>query len=208
MTTQEVMKWRYATKKFNGEKIAQEDLDYILQAGNLSATSYGLQPISFVVVSDDEIKEKLLPHAYNQMQVTSCSDLIVICASTQIDEVYIKEYISRLESERGMEEGTLAEFQKVIISDVTNRSEEERTTWAHKQGYITLGSMMIAAAEKKIDGCPMEGFDNARFDEILRLSEHNLTSTVIFPVGIRSEEDETQHYRKVRKDLEKIVIRK
>ena len=202
------MKWRYATKKFNGENITEEDLNYILEAGNLSATSYGLQPLSFVVVSSDEIKEKLLPHAYNQMQVTSCSHLIVICASTAIDEQYIEKYISRLESEREMEQGSLSEFQKVIVSDVTNRSQEERTTWAHKQGYITLGSMMIAAAEKKIDGCPMEGFDNAHFDEILGLPEHNLTSTLLFPVGIRSEEDESQSYKKVRKELENIVIRR
>jgi len=208
MNTHESLQWRYATKKFNEEKVSEDDLNYILEAGNMAATSYGLQPISFVVVSDHETKEKLLPHAYNQMQVTSCSDLVVLCASTKIDEVMISEYMQRIATTREMDVEKLNDFKEVLISDLTNRPQDVRTEWAKKQAYIALGSMMIAAGERKVDGCPMEGFDNAKFDEVLGLGDHSLTSAVIFPVGFRSEKDQSQEYKKVRRDLEDIVVRK
>ncbi|MEE3244334.1 MAG: NAD(P)H-dependent oxidoreductase, partial [Bacteroidota bacterium] len=40
------LKWRYATKKFDDSKILSEDkLDILKEAFNLTATSYGLQPV-------------------------------------------------------------------------------------------------------------------------------------------------------------------
>ena len=51
----------------------------------------------------------------------------------------------------------------------------------------------------RIDTCPMEGFDNAKFDEILNLKEKNLQSSVIIPVGYRSEDDSYKDLEKVRK---------
>ena len=55
----ESLQWRYANKKFDPDKsVSPQDLQTILEAGNLAATSYGLQPVEFVVVSDaaDRIK--------------------------------------------------------------------------------------------------------------------------------------------------------
>ena len=209
MNTIQSLQWRYATKKFDSKReVSLENLELILSAGNLSATSYGLQPITFMVVSSDEMKQKLLTHAYNQNQVTTCSHLIVLCASTNINEDMVDHYMQRIADERDMQAEDLSDFKDAIVSDVTNRTQEERTTWAKKQAYIALGSMMIAAAELKIDGCPMEGFDTGKFDEVLGLSEKELTSAVIFPIGYRSPEDETQNYEKVRKKLNEIVIRK
>ena len=209
MNTIQSLKWRYATKKFNSDKeVSLEHLELILSAGNLTATSYGLQPISFVVVSSDELKEKLLTHAYNQNQITTCSHLIVLCASTKINEHMVDHYMHRIADERDMKVEDLKNFRDAIVSDVANRTQEEKTTWAEKQAYIALGSMMIAAAELEIDGCPMEGFDKEKFNEVLGLSEKELTSAVLFPIGYRSEEDETQNYEKVRKEINEIVIRK
>jgi nitroreductase len=206
MNTHDSLQWRYAAKKLIADKqVPEEDLEYILQAGNLAATSYGLQPFSIIVVTDEETKLELLKHAYNQVQVSENSHLIVLAAATNVDEEYISEYTSRMERERGLESGALDGFKKVMVGDLTNRSQEERITWSQKQAYIALGSMMIAAGEKEVDGCPMEGFSNDEFDRILGLSEMNLRSTALFPIGYRSPEDESQNYKKVRKGLEDLV---
>jgi nitroreductase len=66
---------------------------------------------------------------------------------------------------------------------------------------------MLAAAERGIDHCPMEGFSAEGFDEVLGLAAHNLTATVILPIGYRSAEDATQHYAKVRKSMDAMVVR-
>ena len=208
MHTKNWLKWRYATKKFDATKeVSADDLEYILEAGNLAATSYGLQPFKIVVVTDKEKKQALVGHAYNQGQVGENSALLVLAARTDVDATYIAEYTARIERTRSLPAGAVDGYKDMMVGDLTNRTEADRLVWAQKQAYISLGTMMIAASEKGIDNAPMEGFNPAGFNEILGLSAHNLHATVILAIGYRSTEDETQNYAKVRKNLDDIVVR-
>ena len=208
MNTHELLNWRYATKKFDTSKeLPDADLDHILEAGNLAATSYGLQPFGLVVVKDKAKKQSLKEAAFGQEHVAENSALVVVCARTDVNADYIKEYVNRVETKRSMDPGSLEDFQSTMIGDLTNRDPKDLLTWSQKQAYIVLGTMMVAAAEKEVDGCPMEGFNPEQFNEILGLKEHDLYASALFAVGYRSPEDETQHYIKVRRDLKKTVVR-
>ena len=208
MTTKQSLEWRYATKKFDTEKaLPTADLDYILECGNLTATSFGLQPFGIVAVTDPTKKAALMEAAYGQEHVGNNSALLVLCARTDVDEAFITEFTTRLETKRELEAGTADSYKDMMVGSLTSKSAEEVLTWSQKQTYIVLGSMMIAAAEKMVDGCPLEGFDPAAFNDILGLTEHNLHATNLLALGYRSEEDETQHHAKVRKDLADIVVR-
>jgi len=208
MTTKQSLEWRYATKKFDTEKaLPTADLDYILECGNLTATSFGLQPFGIVAVTDPTKKAALMEAAYGQEHVGNNSALLVLCARTDVDEAFITEFTTRLETKRELEAGTADSYKDMMVGSLTSKSAEEVLTWSQKQTYIVLGSMMIAAAEKMVDGCPLEGFDPAAFNDILGLGEHNLHATNLLALGYRSEEDETQHHAKVRKDLADIVVR-
>jgi len=208
MHTKNWLQWRYATKKFDGAKeVSADDLNYILEAGNLAATSYGLQPFKIVVVTDKEKKQALMGEAYNQGHVGENSALIVLAARTDVDAEYIAEYTARIERTRGLPAGAVDSYKDMMVGHLTNLTEADRLVWAQKQAYIALGTMMVAAAEKEVDHCPMEGFDPAGFNEVLGLAAHNLHATVILPIGYRSAEDETQNYAKVRKDISDIVVR-
>ena len=81
---------------------------------------------------------------------------------------------------------------------------EHKSNWTARQAYIAFGNLMQAAAELKIDTCPMEGFESKKYNEILGLEDKNLNAAVVLAVGYRSEEDETQHYAKVRKSTEEL----
>jgi len=75
------LRWRYSVKKFDrARKIAPEDWRALEDALVLTASSYGLQPWKFVVVTDPATKEQLLPLSYNQAQVVDCSHLVVFCS--------------------------------------------------------------------------------------------------------------------------------
>lgn len=80
MSIKEALNWRYATKKMNGEKVPQEKVDQIVTAANLAPTSYGIQPFRVIVVSNDELKEKIKAVAYGQEQITDCSHLLIFAA--------------------------------------------------------------------------------------------------------------------------------
>ena len=60
MDINSALAWRYATKKFDAfRKLSDEQLTTLLEAINLSATSYGLQPFRVVVVGDTSLREQL-----------------------------------------------------------------------------------------------------------------------------------------------------
>ena len=67
-------------------------------------------------------------------------------------------------------------------------------------------NLLNAAAELKIDVTPMEGFVPAQVNEILGFNELGLNASLIAPIGYRSQEDDTQHYAKVRKSNEELFI--
>jgi len=203
----ENLNWRYATKVFDTSKeLPAEDLEYILEAGRLAATSYGLQPFKMVVVTDEAKKQELMGHAYGQGQVGVNGALIILAAQTNVDEAFITEFTTRIEATRGLPIGAVSGYKDTMVSSLTADTSENRLIWAQKQTYIALGTMMVAAAEKMVDGCPMEGFSVEGFDEVLGLKAHNLTASVIFPVGFRAESDATQHYAKVRRPAEDMII--
>jgi len=203
----ENLKWRYATQIFDTTKeMPAVDLQKILEAGNLAATAYGLQPLQMVVVTDVEKRQELIKAAHGQKHAGENSALIVLAARTDINEEYITEYTNRIETIRGLEKGAADGFKQSMLNDLPNRTPEARLTWAQKQCYIVLGTLMAAASELRIDNHAMEGFNPTEFNKILGLDELNLTATVILALGYRSEADETQHYAKVRKELKDMVI--
>ncbi len=203
----ESLQWRYATKKFNPEKsVSPEDLQTILEAGNLAATSYGLQPFQFVVVSDPDLRQQLVPFSYNQPQVGQASHVIVIAVRTDVDADFIRASAKLTEKKRGLEEGQLDGYAKQMIGAIMSMNDEQRIVWAQKQSYIVLANLMVACATLKIDSCPMEGFIPADYNRLLELDSKNLHASVVLPVGYRAEDDEQQSFAKVRKTLEEMTL--
>lgn len=200
------LNWRYATKKFdNTKKVSQEDLNSLLEATTLSASSFGLQPYKIFVVENEEIRSKLKPHAWDQSQITDASHLIVLANQNSFGEELVEEYVDNVSETRGIPAEGLQGYADFMKSKLVPLSEDAKAIWTAKQTYIALGNLLSAAAVLKIDSCPMEGFDAAKFNDILGLTDKGLNTAVLVAVGYRSEEDETQHYKKVRKSKENLI---
>jgi len=204
----EDLQWRYATKKMNAEELPKEKLDIILEATRLSASSYGLQPFTILVVKDHELKLKLKAAAYSQDQLDTCSEVLVFCVPTSITESMIDDYVQLVADTRGMTVEDLAGLKQMMVGTILKLSAEEQQQWSAKQAYISLGTALVAAAIEKVDACPMEGFDAVQFGEILELEKHNLKAVVIMPVGYRSPDDATANYKKVRKAKDVLFLHK
>jgi len=84
----------------------------------------------------------------------------------------------------------------------------DKQAWAAKQAYIALGFTLAAAAIERVDASPMEGFDPAALDRVLRLNEDNLSSVVIAALGYRdTAEDRMANMPKVRRPLSQLIQR-
>ncbi len=202
------LNWRYATKHFDPEKkIKSEDLNILLNAINLAPTSYGLQPFNVLVIEDKKVKEKLKEVGYQQPQFTDASHIIVFAAKNNISEKDVDEFMIRIASQRGISVDNLADYKVAMLGKINRLSKGELTTWASKQCYIGLGFLLYTAAQLSIDACPMEGFDNNGFDEVLGLKDKNLNSVVVASIGYRASEDKYQSLSKVRYDLNDLIIK-
>lgn len=208
MNLTDALRWRYATKKFDPtNSVKEETVHQLLEATNLSATSYGLQPFKFIVIQNQSLQDQLVASSYGQRQVADASHVIVIASRTDINEDYIEEYLNLVETERGLEPGSMDDYKSIMGGTVTGMPPETMRQWTEKQCYIALGTLLAACALAKIDACPMEGFVAEEYNKILGLEKLNLESTLVVPIGFRSEDDETQHNKKVRRPLENMVVR-
>ncbi|MBC7405746.1 MAG: NAD(P)H-dependent oxidoreductase [Cytophaga sp.] len=201
------LKWRYAAKKMNPAKaVPQEKVDRIIEAARLTATSSGLQPYEIFVVTNQEIREKIKPVAWNQAQVTDCSHLLVFAAWDNYTAERINMMFDLTNEERDLKNEGWENYRQMLLSTYPARDAEVNYQHAARQAYIGLGSALIAAAYEEVDSTPMEGFDPNAVDEILGLKEHGLRSVVILPLGYREEDkDWLVNLKKVRRPTEKFV---
>ena len=201
------LNWRYATKKFDAtKKISSEDLNTLKEAVRLAASSYGLQPYKVVIVENPEIREQLKAAAYGQTQITDSSQLFIFANDLNAGPESVAAYIQNISETRGIPTEALGGFADMMNGVISNLSQEAKNIWTAKQTYIALGTLLAAAADLKIDATPMEGFNPAAFNEILGFDKLGLNASVIATVGYRHDEDDTQHYKKVRKSHEELFI--
>jgi nitroreductase/dihydropteridine reductase len=203
----QALEWRYATKKMDPtKKVAQEKVDRILEAVRLTATSSGLQPFEMFVVTNPGLREQIQVNAWNQAQVTDSSHLLVFAAWDNYTAERINKMFDLVNEERGIKNEGWEAYRQQLLATYPQRDAETNYQHAARQAYIGLGTALIAAAEEKVDATPMEGFDPAKVDEILKLRERGLRSVIILPLGYRAEEgDWLVNLKKVRRPFEQFV---
>tara|TARA_R110000737_G_scaffold347664_1_gene379670 strand:- start:18905 stop:19537 length:633 start_codon:yes stop_codon:yes gene_type:complete len=200
------LNWRYAAKAMNGKKVPQEKIDRILEAARLAPTSSGLQPFEIIVITNQELKEKIKPVAWNQSVITDCSHLLVFAAWDTYTPERINKMFDLTNEVRGFENEGWENYRKMLLSSYPQKDAEVNFNHAAKQAYIAFSAAIIAAAYEGVDATPLEGFDPAAVDEILGLKAKGLGSAVMLPIGYRAaDQDWLVNLPKVRKSTEDLV---
>lgn len=201
------LNWRYATKKMNGQEVPEEKVNTILEAIRLAPTSSGIQPFSVIVVTNPELKQKILPIAFNQAQIVDSSHLLIFAAWDNVTETHIEENFNRTLTERQMPLDAMDDYKNRLKGIFAARTPEENFQHSARQAYIGLGMALTAAAIEKVDSTPMEGFNGADLDTLLNLKEKGLRSVALLPLGYRdSDADWLVNLKKVRQSKESFVI--
>ena len=200
------LNWRYATKAMNGQKIPQEKINNIIEAISLAPTSSGLQPFEVYVVTNQEVKDKIKPIAWNQSVVSDCSHLLVFAAWDTYTEERINKMFDLVNEIRGFKNEGSENYRQMLLKGYPPRDPELNFNHAAKQAYIAFSQAITAAAFEEVDATPMEGFDVNAVDEILNLREKGLRSCVLLPLGYRdTENDWLVNLKKVRKSREDLI---
>lgn len=207
MNTIESLQWRYAVKKFDENKsLTPAQIDLLKEAFNLTATSYGLQPVKLVVLQNKELQQRLVEHSWGQQQVAQASHVLVLCVQEEMTTAHVNQYFELVKTIRNTPDEVLNPFKSYLVEEIGNKSQEDLALWMRNQAYLALGNLLTVCAVERIDACPMEGFVPEKYDEILELSQHGLKSVLVLPVGIRAEDDYMKALKKVRRNTQEMTI--
>ena len=184
----DAFKWRYATKKFDSsKKVEQELVDKIVEAAWIAPTSSGLQPFEVIVISNQDLKDKILALAYGQEIVRDCSHLLVFAARDNYTTERIDNIYARITEEREQPADRYQAYTDRLKTNYLSRTAEINFAHAARQAYIAFAFAIAEAATLKVDATPMEGFINEEVDKLLKLSEKGLKSVTLLPIGYRDE---------------------
>ncbi len=199
----EIMNFRHACKVFDDtKKISDDDINYILEVARKSPSSFGMEGWKFLVITNEELKAKLKPFCWDQVQITTCSHLVVVLAA--IDSLKVENGVVRSQlSRREMPQESLDAFVELYSSHLrdTLSSDEKIYQWSARQTYIAAANMMNAAAFIGIDSCPIEGFEKENVQKVLKLDTTAYRVAMLLPFGYRINEQPKQ----LRSSFENVV---
>ncbi|MGV8086948.1 MAG: NAD(P)H-dependent oxidoreductase [Candidatus Woesearchaeota archaeon] len=175
---------RYATKEFDKKKIEQKKIDELFDLIRLSPSSLNIQPWKIKVVTEDNVKEKLLPVSWNQKQITTCSHLLVFCADTNL--ISKVDAIEKMMIKSGATKEDIKPYLDMINNTINNMSPEQQVSWVQRQLYLAVSNAVNGAKALGFDSCPMEGFDPKEYSNILKLPD-NLVPTAVVTVGYAAD---------------------
>jgi nitroreductase len=167
-TLAQAIRERRATSSFDGTPVPAVDIKQILEAGLAAPSGYNMQPWRFIVVQTPEQKKRLRGASYNQPKVEEASAVIVACGDADGWRKDLDEML-RLGREGGMPEGYAHQAQVTVPNYLSNFSSEQMKGWLNKQVMIAFTHMMLMAEVLGYDTAPMEGFEQEKVHEVLRL---------------------------------------
>lgn len=184
MEFKELMNTRFACKKYKNKEVDKSIINYILECGRLTPSSFGLEAWSFHVIVGNEKKEALYNACFKQESMKTSAFSICICipkTSMSTEDPFVKQ--------RGIRfPGSLEEF----LDDYKGYYEYLKDTtgiesWLKAQTYLVCSNMMNAAVEKDVQSCAIEGFHNEKVLEVLGLDKNKNTVGIVITFGYRDE---------------------
>jgi nitroreductase len=164
----EAIAQRRSTPSFDGAPIPIADLQKILEAGLSAPSGYNMQPWRFIVVQSPEQKRRLRGASYNQAKVEEASAVIVACGDSDGWRKDL-DLMLQLGRDGGMPESYAEQAKSSVPNYLSSFSSDNMHGWLNKQVMLAYTHMLLTAETLGYDTAPMEGFEQDKVHEVLRL---------------------------------------
>ncbi len=205
-----ILNFRHACKEFDSsKKISSEDFNIILESGRLSPSSMGIEPWRFLVIENQELKDKLGSICWGgKKQMPTCSHLVIYLSRTpkelKSDSAYIDYLLKDVKHLPDEVSSTMKGIMKTI-EETRFDNNKDMLNYSCLQTYIALSNMMTTASMLKIDSCAIGGIDQQAVEKILidkgLLDKEKFHLTICCAFGYRIIEPSD----KLRQPLDEIV---
>jgi nitroreductase len=197
----EALNWRYATDKFLDTPIPEDILHTIIEAARLAPSSMNFQPWKYISIQSPEIRNQIF-EAGGKQEAINAPTLLVLTIPNILTAENVNNVVLAAAKARNADPSTLEGYRNMLQGFVDRTTPEKFFDWSRRQAYISLGMLLLAAAQLEVDAAPMEGFDAPKVTEILGLKDY--TAVTLIGLGYRSPEDDHQSWPKVRFDMKEI----
>lgn len=196
----QVVNSRRSVRKYDSSvRIPEEELIELLQSATKAPSAANMQPWRFMVVTDEELKQKLVPIANNQSQVGEASAVIIVMADLEMynlaEDIFGAAYKAGYMSEE-VKNNMINNYSKMFAALPKDKLRE---MVAFDTGLVAM-QLMLAARAKGYDTVPMGGYNRDQAKELLGISDRYLP-TLMLPIGKAA----VQGHPTTRLPMEKVV---
>ncbi|AKG33478.1 nitroreductase family protein [Paenibacillus durus] len=175
----QVLRERHSVRKYDSSrKMSNEEINDLLNDAILAPSSSNLQPWRFIVITDQALKEQLLPIAHNQQQVVESSAIIAVLGDLEAYRNVNKIWDSAVEA--GL---ATPEVRDMMVENSWNSysafSREKQKEIALVDGGLVSMQLMLAAKAKGYDTVAMGGYDAEKFREMFQIPQRYATVMLI-----------------------------
>ncbi|WP_068986439.1 MULTISPECIES: nitroreductase family protein [Lysinibacillus] len=194
-------KRRSANNFIEGIKMSEEDIRPILEDVKLVPSAFNLQHANYIVVLDEEKKEKVREAAYGQYKVHSASAVILVLGDKEA-------YKNTANLNQGMVDlGIInaCELENIVNENAKfyeERGEEFMKEEAIRNASLSAMLFMLAAKNRGWDTCPMIGFDQQQMRALFNVPE---THEIALMMTIGKEKESSRRLRGYRKPVEEFA---
>jgi len=177
-----VVKSRHSVRQYDPSvKISKEEMKDILEEAILAPSSSNLQPWRFLVIEQDDLKEKLHPIAFNQDHVLQASAVIAVLGDLEWYE-HAEEIYSESVKAGFMTEEVKQRFIATAENVYRHMDDDRKKSIIYTDGGLISMQLMLSARAKGYDTVPMGGYDKVRFQEEFNIPTH-YESIMLIAIG-------------------------
>lgn len=219
---------RRAIRDFDGAQIRDDDIVAILAEAVLAPSSGNLQPYQLHWISDAETKEHIAVACNGQKAAKTASTLIVVAANPEFGITSASEQRAYIDGSEALEQRSKAYYHKQLnmferllkvgalsvwtplvsiaaffrpslsLLPVGHLGSRQ---WAARNAVFAAQTLMLAAAAKGVDSCPMEGFSASKIARLLDLP-HGTVIPLVIALGYRTADARVEaQWRRPQDDL-------
>ncbi len=198
-TFHELVEHRYEVKRFDGRTVPEETMQELYDIIRYAPSGLNFQPWKIKVVTDPEVKQRLVPATRDTTQILTCSHLLVFCANVSLKEQIRK--ITTTMRQEGIGEETVERYERLAKDFVVHVATEQIKVWTQHNVFLAMATALYGASSLGIDTCPLGRFDPREYARILNLPP-TLIPTILVAVGYAADVPRP----KVRLPLSEILI--
>lgn len=205
-TVAEAIKFRRAMQEFDSnKKIADKDLETILNAGRLAPSGLGVESTRILVVRNPEIKKAIVEgafHEFNWNKITT-ADTLLLFVSLHGDILKNKEFMRKRLERWGISGIDLINRTDAYVAYLNTLDAD---TYSANQAFISMAYMSLQAAALDVESVIMQGFPFDKLNNLLHekgyINQEKESVHISMAIGYSNEAIRAKIYPQVRISLD------